>query len=564
MRAFSRISIVNRLYFASLLLIITLIGVAGAAWWSMGQVSYLTDMVGHSRAPQLVNVSSLEFDVTRLSVQIRQTLTKDNIDDLQGELDKIISIRNRAEKNFNAFKDGIFTDEGRSALMKLQPVVKEFLGYIDTNIQMLRDGKKEESSTYFKEKTIPVRDMLLTTTDEEKHRQNQRLVVELDEVEVYATETRERLVAVFVAIAIALMLLSAYIGRILVQRIRVAQQVAARVRDGDLTVPVADDARDEFSPLLRSLKEMQAGLVTVVYSVRQGSEQVATASAEIENGNHDLSSRTEQQAANLEETAGSMTELSTTVKQNAEGANEANQLAKNASLIAVEGGQVVEQVVATMKGINTSSQKIADIIQVIDGIAFQTNILALNAAVEAARAGEMGRGFAVVASEVRNLAQRSASAAKEIKTLIGESVDQVKQGTALVDHAGATMSDVVAAIQRVTEIMGSISAASREQAMGVSQVEVAVLGLDDVTQQNAALVEEMAAAASSLKGQADELVSVVARFKLEQRHTSTSMHTITPLAARAGSATRATSATMSEPQAAQKKLEKRGTPRLSA
>jgi methyl-accepting chemotaxis protein len=259
---------------------------------------------------------------------------------------------------------------------------------------------------------------------------------------------------------------------------------------------------------------MNANLHKVVGTVRQGAEGVSTASAEIASGNHDLSARTESQASSLEQTAASMEQLSSTVKQNADSARQANQLAVNASSVAVQGGEVVFQVVSTMNGINEASRKISDIIQVIDGIAFQTNILALNAAVEAARAGEQGRGFAVVASEVRSLAGRSADAAREIKSLINASVERVEHGSALVDQAGSTMTEVVNSIRRVTDIMGEITAASNEQALGVTQVGEAVSQMDQVTQQNAALVEEMAAAASSLKGQAGELVDAVAFFNL--------------------------------------------------
>ena len=293
-----------------------------------------------------------------------------------------------------------------------------------------------------------------------------------------------------------------------------AMQATNAVEQGDLTFPIRAESKDEIGQLLHSLLGMQAGLVKVVTNVRSGSEGVATASAEIAQGNNDLSARTEQQASALEETAASMEELSATVKQNADSARQANQLAMNASTVAVRGGSVVGQVVETMKGINDASRKISDIISVIDGIAFQTNILALNAAVEAARAGEQGRGFAVVASEVRSLAGRSAEAAKEIKMLINASVERVEQGTALVDQAGTTMTEVVSAIKRVTDLMGEISAASNEQAAGVSQVGEAVVQMDQVTQQNAALVEEMAAAASSLQNQAADLVQVVAVFKL--------------------------------------------------
>ena len=293
------------------------------------------------------------------------------------------------------------------------------------------------------------------------------------------------------------------------------------ISNGNLATDIRIHGKDEAARLLQALRGMQENLARIVGKVRQGSEGVATASAEIAQGNHDLSARTESQASALEETAASMEELSSTVRQNADNARQANQLAQSASTVAVKGGEVVAQVVDTMKGINDASRKISDIISVIDGIAFQTNILALNAAVEAARAGEQGRGFAVVASEVRSLAGRSADAAKEIKTLINNSVERVEQGTALVDQAGVTMTEVVSSIRRVTDIMGEISAASSEQSAGVAQVGEAVTQMDQATQQNAALVEEMAAAASSLKSQAQDLVQTVAVFKLSAQSGTT-------------------------------------------
>ncbi len=321
--------------------------------------------------------------------------------------------------------------------------------------------------------------------------------------------------------ALALMLgLGGFIGwwlsRNLARSVAQAQHVAEAIAQGrlDQPVPVQAEGGDELAQLLRAMAAMQNSLVGIVSTVRNSSDSIATGSAQIASGNADLSQRTEEQASALEETAASMEQLGSTVKQNADNARQANQLAMSASTVAVKGGEVVGQVVQTMKGINDSSQKIADIISVIDGIAFQTNILALNAAVEAARAGEQGRGFAVVASEVRSLAQRSAEAAKEIKSLITASVERVEQGTTLVDQAGVTMDEVVTAIRRVTDIMGEISSASTEQSQGVSQVGEAVSQMDQVTQQNAALVEQSAAAADSLRQQAQQLVTAVAVFKL--------------------------------------------------
>ncbi len=289
--------------------------------------------------------------------------------------------------------------------------------------------------------------------------------------------------------------------------------IASSIAHGDLSISIDTSSADKGS-LLMEVREMRNSLKDIVGQVRHGTETIGTASREIAAGNIDLSSRTEMQASSLEKTASAMEELTSTVKQNADNAREANLLAATASDVARKGGEVVAQVVDTMGSINTSANKIVDIIGVIDGIAFQTNILALNAAVEAARAGEQGRGFAVVAAEVRNLAQRSAAAAKEIKTLIGDSVEKVERGSKLVGQAGVTMDEVVASVKRVTDIMGEISSASQEQSAGIAQVNMSIIEMDAMTQQNAALVEEAAAAAQSLQDQAAELAHVVSVFKL--------------------------------------------------
>ncbi|WP_420476582.1 methyl-accepting chemotaxis protein [Noviherbaspirillum sp. ST9] len=321
------------------------------------------------------------------------------------------------------------------------------------------------------------------------------------------------LFAVLLGTVICIWLLRA-IAKPLADAVGVAKAVAA----GDLTKEIKVTTSDETGELLQALKDMNQSLVRIVSEVRGGTESIATASRQIAAGNLDLSARTETQASSLEETASSMEELTSTVKQNADSAYQANQLAASASEVAVKGGAVVSEVVLTMGSINESAKKIVDIISVIDSIAFQTNILALNAAVEAARAGEQGKGFAVVATEVRQLAQRSAAAAKEIKLLIDDSVEKVDTGARLVDQAGATMKEIVESVKRVTDIMSEISVASKEQTDGIQQVNQAINQMDEVTQQNAALVEEAAAAASSLQEQASSLAHVVSVFKLDAMH----------------------------------------------
>lgn len=331
--------------------------------------------------------------------------------------------------------------------------------------------------------------------------------------EQYARQ-RSTLIGASVLSVLAAVLAAYLVTRSITVPIGEALRLAVAVSAGDLTQRIEASGKDEIAQLLSALGKMNASLVTIVSQVRGSSESIATGSAQIASGNLDLSQRTEQQASALQQTAATMEELTATIKNNSDNAQQANQLALGATSIATKGGDVVNQAVETMRAIHESSKKISEIITVIDGIAFQTNILALNAAVEAARAGEQGRGFAVVATEVRNLAKRSADAAKEIKTLIESSVSQVARGTEQVDAAGATMTEIVGAFQRVGDIVAEISSASIEQSSGASQVGQAVTQMDQVTQQNAALVEESAAAAESLKMQSENLVKAVATFRL--------------------------------------------------
>ena len=365
--------------------------------------------------------------------------------------------------------------------------------------------------------------------------------------------TRSLMIGLSVLAVLLGIAFAAVISRAITTPLREAVRVAETVSAGDLTSVITVSSRDETGKLMGALKSMNDSLVRIVGEVRQGTDTIGTASSEIATGNMDLSSRTEQQASALEETASSMEELTSTVKFNADNARQANQLAITASEVASRGGVVVSQVVSTMGSINESARKIVDIISVIDGIAFQTNILALNAAVEAARAGEQGRGFAVVASEVRNLAQRSAAAAKEIKTLIGDSVDKVDAGSRLVDQAGQTMDEVVLSITRVTDIMNEITTASDEQREGIEQVNTAITQMDSVTQQNAALVEQAAAAAASMQEQAARLTSVVGVFKLNAQDAGQAPAKALPPAARvviASSAASAATRSKAAPRAA--------------
>ena len=499
---------------------------------AMGRMGADLKAVVADHFPRIVAAANLSTQIDVIAIALRNMMLNADAADRERQTQVIAQSRQEVVRLFDTLDKTLTEPKDRALLQNVKEQRALYLAGQEELLGFIRSDQTDQSREYLASKLRPVLASYKASIGALVESEKNAIVTAGTDARDTALNARNTLIGLGVAALLLAAALGWLITRSLLRELggepRTAADVARAVAGGDFTQPIAVKDGDTTS-LMAQLAAMKDGLAQVVSQVRRGSESVAMASSEIAQGNQDLSARTESQASALEETAASMEQLGATVRQNADSAGQANALARSASDVAVRGGEVVGQVVQTMKGINESSQRIADIIGVIDGIAFQTNILALNAAVEAARAGEQGRGFAVVASEVRSLAGRSAEAAKEIKQLISASVERVEQGSAMADQAGETMTEVVQSIRRVTDLMGEINAASSEQASGVAQVGEAVTQMDQATQQNAALVEEMAAAAGSLSSQAQELVQAVAVFKLDASQSGASAYS-TPTA----------------------------------
>ncbi len=507
-----KISVKLSLGFGILVVLMALIG--GFTWAKLGGIQTAFEAVTENRLPKVVSVYEVRENINIAARAMRNMLLVSDPAEAAKEKERVDATHRAIGERLDKLQATVVSGAGKQTLDKMLQARKAYDALQVKFIELATSDKKDEATKLLLTDLRKAQQDYFASTEDMLKFLRARMEDSSEEAHTSIQNTvTANAVAVLVSVALAIAL-ALWIIRSITQPLNRAIGVARDVAAGNLSSRIEAEGNNETGQLLHALSDMQSSLGRVVSNVRASSENVATASAEIAQGNNDLSARTEQQASALEETAASMEELSSQVKNNADNARQANQLANSASTVAVRGGEVVGRVVDTMKDINDSSRKIADIISVIDGIAFQTNILALNAAVEAARAGDQGRGFAVVASEVRSLAGRSAEAAKEIKNLINASVERVEQGTVLVDQAGTTMTEVVSSIRRVSDLVGEITSASNEQSAGVAQIGEAVTQLDQTTQQNAALVEQMAAAASSLKSQAGEMVQVVSVFNL--------------------------------------------------
>jgi methyl-accepting chemotaxis protein len=509
---FANIKIARRLQLAFGIVIAMLLAIVAVSFSGLEELHESTNDLARKSWPR-VRAANVALDNVRGSfgrlAQLSITSDQAELKNIAERLDANTAAFNKALADLDAT---LVTAQGKATNAAAKEQRDKYVALCMRVLAFSQNGKRDEATALAFGEAFATMHKFAGTLREQVSFQEKRFEDAAGNADaVHSSSVNYMIISAIAALLLAL-IATIVITRSIVRPLEQAVHVARTVAGGDLTSQIDVHGTDETGQLMQALKDMNGALQTMVSEVRSGSDTIASASSEIASGNLELSSRTEQQASSLEETASSMEEMTSTVKQNADNARQANSLAATASDVARKGGAVVAQVVDTMGAINASSRKIVDIISVIDGIAFQTNILALNAAVEAARAGEQGRGFAVVASEVRNLAQRSASAAKEIKHLIDDSVRQVELGSTLVNDAGSTMEEVVSSVQRVTDIMAEISSASREQEAGIEQINTAITEMDSVTQQNAALVEEAAAAAGSLEEQSAALAQLVSRF----------------------------------------------------
>jgi methyl-accepting chemotaxis protein len=495
-----------------------LVLVAGMSYLRISSLNQEVGTMVKERYPKTVAANGIKADVSEATRSMLNVLIMTDPAQIKKELQNIDARSASATAAIADLGRNTSDARGQEILKAIETIRAKFIPAQTAFVGLVNQDLKDDAMVKFMFSLRPQQAKYFEQLDKFIAYQNDIMVKAGDEASAVTVRT-QGLILVLTVVASAISLLVAFLAtRSITTPLTEAVGIAKRVADGDLTSVIEIGSADETGQMMEALKHMNESLIRIVAEVRSGTDSITSASSEIASGNLDLSNRTEQQAASLGQTASSMRQLTGTVQQNADNARQANQLAATASEVAVRGGSVVSHVIDTMGSITASSKKIVDIIGVIDGIAFQTNILALNAAVEAARAGEQGRGFAVVASEVRNLAQRSAAAAKEIKTLIGDSVDKVREGSNLVEQAGVTMEEVVASVRRVTDIMGEITSASQEQSAGIALVNTTIVEMDETTQQNAALVEQAAAAAASMQDQAASLARVVSVFKLDAAH----------------------------------------------
>jgi len=516
--SFANLKIGARLGVGFCLMLVLLTAIAALGLTSMARMNSHMDQIVTNHNLKISAASEMGNNFRDILTMVSNIVLLEDPTAVQEQKNKLAESRAKYGKAKKQLADTTLDPKEKELLSKLEAAIKSAVPHANKVTELANESRRGEATGVMLREYLPATRKAIGVIDEIVLHEKEMAAAAFAEAEAQYAGARALMLAL-AGIALALgVLVGWFISRSITRPINEAVRIAKTVAAGDLTSRIEVKTTDETGELLQALQDMNGSLAAIVNQVRNGSDLIASASGEIATGNLDLSSRTEQQASSLEETASSMEELTSTVRQNADNARQANGLAQSASEVAVKGGTVVAGVVDTMGAINESARKIVDIISVIDGIAFQTNILALNAAVEAARAGEQGRGFAVVAAEVRTLAQRSAAAAKEIKVLIGDSVDKVGVGSKLVEQAGTTMEEVVSSIRRVTDIMGEITAASSEQSAGIHQVSEAITQMDQVTQQNAALVEQAAAAAASLQDQAGKLAQAVGVFRTDGMH----------------------------------------------